>query len=178
VRQAKLLRFWLLFVFFRRPVVLCVCGAPVFSFCYGGEGLRMWDLLIFENKKRQVAMCVCVWKRNSVKPFSLCSRWSSREGRKWRRGRRSRKQSRGIRPRRYVVRTLSLCVHTRPVGTVGKGGKQEIWMSFGYILFLFFGRVGGLCYRWQPEFLYFRHFVCVTGTSFFLSFPFTIIIFE
>jgi hypothetical protein len=45
--------------FFRRPVVLCVCGAPVFSFWYGGEGLRMWDLW-FSKIKRGKLQCVCV----------------------------------------------------------------------------------------------------------------------
>ena len=67
----------------------------------------MWDLLIFAGwqlwpalgrRKRDKSCNVCV-ERSSVKPFSLCSRWGSRDGVENEGG---ADESHGIRPRRYV----------------------------------------------------------------------------
>ena len=49
-------------------------------------------------------MCVCV-ERSSVKPFSLCSRWGSRDGVENEGG---ADESHGIRPRRYVFSVYTL----------------------------------------------------------------------
>ena len=85
---------------------VCVCCPLCFViFIFGG--LRMWDLLIFAGwqlwpalgrRKRDKSCNVCV-ERSSVKPFSLCSRWGSRDGVENEGG---ADESHGIRPRRYV----------------------------------------------------------------------------
>jgi hypothetical protein len=114
-------------------------------------------------------MCVCV-ERSSVKPFSLFAHGGA-QGRVENEGGADEAESKAAGSARDVmlfVVVLSLCTHS----TSRNGRKRRKKRNMNVIqIYPFFGRVGGLCYRWQPEFLYSRHFVCVTGTSFFSLFP-------
>lgn len=112
-----------------------------------------------------------------MKPFSLFAHGGA-QGRVENEGGadESRKQSRGIRPRRYVVRRRTLCVHTRPVGTVGKGGKKRnMNVSFRCISFFWEGSMLSMATRVS---LFPTLCVCHGHSLFFFFFPFMIIIFS
>jgi hypothetical protein len=118
-------------------------------------------------------MCVCVCvERSSVKPFSLFAHGGA-QGRVENEGGADEAESKAAGSARDVmlfVVVLSLCTHS----TSRNGRKRRKKRNMNVIqIYPFFGRVGGLCYRWQPEFLYSRHFVCVTGTPFFFFFLFS-----
>ena len=143
---------------------MCVCCPLCFViFIFGG--LRMWDLLIFAGwqlwpalgrRKRDKSCNVCV-ERSSVKPFSLCSRWGSRDGVENEGG---ADESHGIRPRRYVFSMYT------PVFLFFF--LDQLWMSFNFFFPLLLGFIDVVIDA-QPE-SFSRHFVSQTLLHFLLYF--------